>query len=109
MIHRPSGDQLGCPTIGPPKFVMRTAFEPSAFETHTSREPERDEMKAIFLPSGEYFGVWSTRVEEMKSSACSGDRRFAAVPRARYSCPQFVASTTRWRPNAISETSSLTG
>ena len=74
------------------KVRYADAFEPSAFETHTSREPERDEIKAIVLPSGEYFGVWSTRVEEMKSSALFGGFRFAAVPRARYSCPQFVAS-----------------
>ena len=92
MIHCPSRDHLGCPTIGPAKFVMRTAFEPSAFETHTSREPERDEIKAIVLPSGEYFGVWSTRVEEIKSSALFGGLPFAAIPRARYSCPQFVSS-----------------
>ena len=60
------------PTKGPPKEVMRTGFELSAFETQISREPEREDEKAITLPSGEYFGVWSTRVEEMKSSAEAG-------------------------------------
>jgi hypothetical protein len=72
MSHCPSGDQLAYPTSGPPNAVIRTGFEPSAFETQISGEPERDDVKAIFLPSGEYLGFSSLLVDEMKSSASEG-------------------------------------
>jgi hypothetical protein len=70
---------------------MRTGFELSAFETHTSRDPEREDMKAILFPSGEYFGVWSTQVEEMKSSAEFG----GAPPFGNSARQMFVSSICR--------------
>src|SRR6476661_66065 len=109
MIQCPSGDQLGCPTIGPPKKVMRTGLEPSAFETHTSREPDREDIKAISLPSGEYFGVWSTQVEEMKSSAEFGGPPFLGNSARQIFVSSIWREYTRWWPREISETSSVKG
>src|SRR4249920_1114709 len=72
-IHCPSGDQFRTPTTGPPKKVIRTASEPSALEVQISLGPVREDKKAIFLPSGEYFGAESFRVEVIKGSAAAGE------------------------------------
>src|SRR6516225_4076294 len=68
-ILPPSGDQRGVVTSGPPKEVNCTAFEPSLSQTQISGCPERADMKAIFLPSGENCGARSLLLEEMKGVA----------------------------------------
>src|SRR5262245_31669267 len=62
----PSGAQLMRPTRGPPKEVSCTGFEPSASEIQISWVPDRVDEKAICFPSGEYRGIPSRRVEEIK-------------------------------------------
>src|SRR3712207_35767 len=64
-ICRPSGDQRGMPTCGPPKEVSWTGSEPSASQVQISRGPVREDEKATFFPSGEYWGLLSVRVEEI--------------------------------------------
>ena len=66
-------------------------------------------MKAIFFPSGEYFGVWSTQVEEMNSSAETGGAPFLGNSARQILVSSICREYTRWRPMAISETSSLMG
>src|SRR5215467_12210705 len=68
-ILPPSGDQRGVETSGPAKEVNCTAFEPPLSQTQISGWPERSDMKAIFLPSGEGCGAKSFLVEEMKGVA----------------------------------------
>ena len=57
---------------GPLKDVIRIALEPVALETQISGEPDLSEMKAIFLPSGEYLAAVSGQVEAMNTSAAFG-------------------------------------
>ena len=52
-MRSPSGDQRGVVTSGPPKEVNWTEFEPSLSHTQISGFPERSDIKAILLPSGE--------------------------------------------------------
>ena len=60
----PSGDQRGSrDTLA--NEVNCSAFKPSLSHTQISRVPERPEVNAIFLPSGEYWAVNSLRDEEM--------------------------------------------
>jgi len=53
-------------TLGPRKNVIWTGFEPSLSHTQISQFPERFDVNAILLPSGENSGAESSRVEEMK-------------------------------------------
>jgi len=62
-MRSPSGHQRGLPVIGARIEVNCTASEPSLAETQTSWLPERVDIKAILLPSGEYWGFSSVRVE----------------------------------------------
>src|SRR5437899_477101 len=62
---RPSGDQAITPG-GPPNDVTGTGFEPSGSAIQTSQAPDRVDAKAIFLPSGEYRGIKSLRVDAIK-------------------------------------------
>src|SRR2546428_9682593 len=64
-ILRPSGDQLGLLSI-PPHEVNCMGFDPSLLHTQTSLAPDRSDKNAIFLPSGEYTGYSSCRVEEIR-------------------------------------------
>src|SRR5215831_3952538 len=75
-IFPPSGDQRGVVTSGPAKKVNCAAFEPSLSQTQISGCPERCDMKAIFLPSGENCGPESVLVEEMKGVAVWRGRFF---------------------------------
>ena len=75
--------------MGPSNEVMRAEADPSAFETQISRVPDREDMNAIFLPSGEYFGVWSNQVEEIKTSALTG-----GAPSAGSVARQIFVSST---------------
>ena len=54
-IVRPSGDHFGG-FITFPEVVSCTALDPSLLQIQISLAPERVEVKAIFLPSGEYAG-----------------------------------------------------
>ena len=63
-IWLPSGDQLGLPALAPSE-VSCIGWEPSLWQTQISLAPERAELKAIRLPSGEKAGELSCRVEEM--------------------------------------------
>src|SRR6185312_15530249 len=60
----PSGDHRGVPVSGPLKEVSRTAFSPETSATHISSSPVRSERNAMRLPSGEYCGLRSLRVEK---------------------------------------------
>ena len=53
------------------------ACDPSLLQTQISGDPDLDEAKAIFLPSGENRGSASPRVEEMNFTASFG---FAPEP-----------------------------
>src|SRR5262249_35799500 len=68
-IRAPSGDQRGHPAMAAPSDVNCTAPDPSLLHTQTSSPPERCEMNAIFLPSGEYCGLRSLRVEAISATA----------------------------------------
>src|SRR5262245_11136189 len=62
-ISLPSGDQRAEPGNGPPNQVSCTGLRPSRSHTQSSQLPERLEEKAIRLPSGEYCGESSWKVE----------------------------------------------
>src|SRR5438128_5861932 len=68
-IQRPSVDQRGIVVYGailvPPVEVHCRAFDPSLSDSQISYRPERFEVNAIRLPSGENAGVSSTRVDEI--------------------------------------------
>jgi hypothetical protein len=49
----PSGDHFGPKIIGPPKAVNCTGLDPSLADIQISQAPDRLDMKAILLPSGE--------------------------------------------------------
>src|SRR5687767_4672445 len=95
--------------MGSPKKVIRTGLELSAFDTQISREPDLADAKAIFFPSGEYFGVWSVCVEEMKGSATAGDSPLFGSSARQMFVSSICREYTRLRPTVISETSSLRG
>src|SRR5688572_18272603 len=61
----PSGDQRGVPELAPARENSSPAREPSASLTQMPRTPLRLDSKTIRLPSGEYCGVESKRVEAM--------------------------------------------
>src|SRR5215472_11039954 len=65
-ICRPSGDQFGLPTLGPPKKVNCLGFEPSLLHTHICIAPERSDWKAMRLPSGDIFGSMSCRDKQIR-------------------------------------------
>src|SRR5205814_7509369 len=67
-ILAPSGDQRGVVTDAPPNEVSCRAFNPSLSHDQTSAFPERSEINAIFLPSSEYWGEESFRLEEIKEA-----------------------------------------
>src|SRR5438874_9864836 len=56
-ISEPSGDQLGVPAGGPPRFVSCLGFAPSRSHTQTSMWPLRDDSNAIRRPSGDSDGL----------------------------------------------------
>src|SRR5450755_3362565 len=59
----PSGDQCGTPVACAPSEVSWTQLDPSLSQAQISRAPERSDSNAIFLPSGEYWGANSVRVD----------------------------------------------
>ena len=67
-MRLPSGDQRGEPVPDPPSDVSCTGFEPSSFTIHSSKFPDRSEVKAMRLPSGEYSPSPSTRDEAINFS-----------------------------------------
>jgi hypothetical protein len=60
--------------------VSWTALEPSGSASQISKNPERLELKATRLPSGESCGVLSALVEEIATTG--GDAAAAGRPRA---------------------------
>src|SRR6266496_3084956 len=86
----PSGDQRAAPAW-PPKLVSCTWFCPSLSQTQTSVPPVRSEAKAILLPSGEYLGEPSPRVEAI-SLVGTALLSVALGPGAR----QILASVLPW-------------
>src|SRR5438105_1978959 len=62
-MRLPSGDHRGLPVTGALKLVNWRGKDPSSSETHTSVGPDRLEINAILLPSGEYWGAYSSRVD----------------------------------------------
>src|SRR5437016_1697779 len=62
-IHRPSGDHRGLPTVVPLKDTNSIGPKPSRSQIQIANVPERAELKAIFLPSGENCGSRSHWVE----------------------------------------------
>src|SRR5258708_4535173 len=68
-IRVPSGDQRGVVTLGPPKVVNWIAFAPLLSHIQISSPPERADIKAILLLSGEYCGARLFRVEEINGIA----------------------------------------
>jgi hypothetical protein len=64
-------DHLG-PLAFPPSEVSRTAFDPPLLHTQISKCPERSDMKAILLPSGEYAGQNSLRVDGINWDGTAG-------------------------------------
>ena len=65
----PSGAHRGTLVAEEPSEVNCTAFEPSLSHFQISLMPERYDTNAMFLPSGEYRGLWSCREEEINSIA----------------------------------------
>src|SRR5712692_11873434 len=62
---RPSGDHLGTELCSPTDDVNWMGLEPSPSHTQISYLPDRVDLKAIRVPSGEYSGSSSVCVEEM--------------------------------------------
>src|SRR5438067_9102353 len=62
-IHLLSGDQRGLPIVFPLKEVNSTGLRPSRPQIQIANVPERPEVKAIFLPSGENCGSRSGWVD----------------------------------------------
>jgi hypothetical protein len=62
-IYRPLGDHRG--VAAPSKSVNCTGFEPSLSQTQICNVPVLLEVNAMRLPSGEYCGLVSSRVEEI--------------------------------------------
>jgi len=77
--------------MGPPSEVNCWAFEPSLSQTQISSLPERLDPKTIRLPSGEYSGCFSKRVEEISSFGGPG-----AGPAPASSMRQMLASQISW-------------
>src|SRR5579872_454553 len=70
-IRAPSGDQRGHPVMAAPRDVNCKAPDPSLPQTQTSSCPERSEVNVILVPSGEYCGTCSLRVEAINLTALS--------------------------------------
>src|SRR5512145_2270239 len=87
-IHRPSGDQRGVPVTYGPQECSSRGLEPSLSQTQMALFPERPEVKAILLPSGEKSGPWSPKVEAI-SSVCD-----LALPAASSSMRQILMSSS---------------
>src|SRR4051812_34269177 len=62
-IHWLSGDQRGLPTSRALKEVISAGLRPSRSHSQIASLPERFELKAIFLPSGENWGAPSEAVD----------------------------------------------
>ena len=78
-MTRPSGENLG--KIAWPNSVSWRGAFPSLSEIQTSDVPLRSEMKAIFVPSGETWGMKSSRVDA--TILCGGEvasRKAARAP-----------------------------
>ena len=61
-------------------FVMTRAPLPSMLTTHRLSLPERSEMKAMLLPSGEKRGMQSHDVPLVMRRACAaGDRQHVEI------------------------------
>src|SRR6478609_6389060 len=85
-ISRPSGDQRGARDW--PMEVSWMALDPSGSATHISDSPERVDWKTTRRPSGENWGILSTRVEEI--ATIGGDE--AGAPAAEVSIRQMFQS-----------------
>src|SRR5438270_3155515 len=68
-IHRLSGDQRGLPTVLTLKEINSTGLRPSRSQTQIAGAPDRDELKTIFLPSGENCGSSSIWVDAINRVA----------------------------------------
>src|SRR5262245_35820146 len=72
MIRDPSGDQRGLLVMNVPMEVNFLVFDPPSLHTQISRVPLRSEAKATCLPSGEYCGLKSIRVDATKRLGVPG-------------------------------------
>ena len=77
----PSGDQLGVPVNSAFIDVSCRQFSPCLSQLHICRLPPREDSKAILLPSGEYRGAKSLRVEAMSGVGFSTARPPSRSPK----------------------------
>ena len=68
----PPGDQCGNHEPGPIVEVNCVGLEPSLSHTQISNLPDRVDLNAIRLPSGEYCGSSSVFVDEMRLNGRTG-------------------------------------